>query len=137
MRESHCDFFRGREAVFTIKNHRVRTVEHEHRSAGRLVFALVDLQIGIFNVERQGETLALDGTGERGRYVEVERVAELIGFRRPAGLDAGRKVASVVASKAGFAERAEQVTQGFEAQEVEALVGDFKLGLRSAFADLA
>ena len=42
-----------------------------------------------------------------------------------------------MASEAGFAERAEQVAQGFEAEEVEALVGDFEFGLLLVLADLA
>jgi hypothetical protein len=50
-------------------------------------------------------------------------------LRSAAGFDAGGEVARVVASEAGFAERAEQIAQGFEAEEVEALVGDFEFGL--------
>jgi hypothetical protein len=42
-----------------------------------------------------------------------------------------------VASKARFAERAQQIAQRFEAEEVEALVGDFELGLLGVFADLS
>ena len=45
MRERHGNFFRGSEAVFAVENHRVRAVEHQHRRAGGLVLALVDLQV--------------------------------------------------------------------------------------------
>ena len=83
------------------------------------------------------QAFALDGAGERGGDVEVERVSELVGARGAAGLDAGGEVAGVVASKAGFAERAEQVAQGFEAEEVEAFVSDFEFGLLLVLADLA
>ena len=85
----------------------------------------------------RAEAFALDGAGKRGRNVEVECVAELVGLGRPAGFDAGGEVAGVVASEAGFAERAEQVAQRFEAEEVEALVGDFEFGLLLVFADLS
>ena len=107
----------------------MRAVEHEHGGAGRLVLALVNLQVGVFDVERQIEAFALDGAGESRGDVEVEGVAELVGFGGAAGFDAGGQVAGVVASEAGFAEGAEQVAQGFEAEEVEALVGDFEFGL--------
>src|ERR1035438_6187475 len=137
MRERHGNFFRGSEAVFAIKNHRVRAVEHQDRGAGRLIFALVHLQVAVFDVERQGEALALDGARERGRNIEVKRVAEFVGAGSAAGFDAGREVAGVVTSKAGFAERAEQGAQRLEAEEVEALVGDFKFSLWRVLADLA
>ena len=115
----------------------MRAVEHEDRGAGRLVLALVDLQVGIFDVERQREAFALDGAGERGGDVEVERVAELVGAGSAAGFDAGGEVAGVVASEAGFAKGAEQVAERFEAEEVEALVGDFEFGLLGVFTELA
>jgi len=46
-------------------------------------------------------------------------------------------VAGVVASEAGFAEGAEEVAEGFEAEEVKALVGDFELGLLLRVPDLS
>src|ERR1700677_415470 len=96
----------------------------------------MDLQIGVFDVERQREAFALDGAGERSGDVEIERVAELIGFRSPAGLDASGEVAGVVASEAGFAERAEQIAERFEAEEVEAFVGYFKFCMGCVFSGL-
>ncbi len=41
-----------------------------------------------------------------------------------------------MASEAGLAKRAEQVAQGFEAEEVETFVGDFELCLRRVFSEL-
>ena len=63
---------------------------------------------------------------ERGGGVEVERVAKFVALRRAVGLDAGGPMVRVVAAEARFAERSEQIAQRFEAQEVEALVGDFE-----------
>ena len=72
------DFFCRREAIFAVQNHRVRAVEHEHRCTGRLVFALMHLQVGILDVEGQAEAFALDGIGEGRRDIEVESVAEFV-----------------------------------------------------------
>src|SRR5579864_2076593 len=95
------------------------------------------LQIGIFDVERQGEAFALNGAGERCGDVEVERVAELVGARSATRFNAGGEVAGIVASEAGLAERAEQIAQGFEAEEIETLVGNFEFCLRRILADLS
>ena len=45
------------------------------------------------------EAFALNGARERRRDVEIERVAELVGLGRSAGLDSGSEVARVVASE--------------------------------------
>src|SRR5208283_4691440 len=117
-RQRHRYFFRRREAVFAIKNHRVRAVEHKHRRARRLILALMNLQVGVLDVERQGKPFALNGAGKRGRDIEVERVAEFVSLGSPAGFNSSGQIARVVASKAGFAERAEQITQRLEAKKV-------------------
>src|SRR5580704_16534009 len=94
------------------------------------------LQIRVFDVERQRESFALDRARQRRRNVEIERIAELVSLGGPAGLNAGGKIARIVASKAGFAQRSQKITQRFEAEEVEALVGNLELGLLR-FAGLA
>src|ERR1700752_233940 len=96
------------------------------------------LQVGVLDVERQVEPLALDCVRKRRGDVEIQRVAELIGFGRPAGFDAGREVAGVMAPETGFAQRTEQVAQRFETEKVQTLVGDFEsrlLRLSSLSAD--
>src|SRR5690349_3830016 len=95
------------------------------------------LQIRIFNIQRHSETFTLNGTGERCRNVEIQRVTEFIMTRGAAGFDAGSHVAGVVTSKTGFAQRAEQVTQGFETEKVEALVSDLEFRLLLGLTDLA
>ena len=137
MRQCHRYFLRGREAVLAIEDHRMRAVEHEHRRTRRLVLALVDLQVAVFDVQRQFEPFALDCIRKRGRDVEVERVAELVGLRRSAGFYARGHVARVVTAKARLAERSQQVAQRFESQKIEALVGDLEAGLLLAFANLS
>ena len=72
---------------------------------------------------------APDGREQRLADIQIQRVAELVLLRRARGLDAGRQVARVVPPEAGFAERAEQILQRLESEEVERLVGDFELHL--------
>src|SRR5208283_1885228 len=79
----------------------------------------------------------LDGAGQRGGDVEVERVAELVGFRRSAGLDAGGLIARIMAAEAGFAQRTHQIAQRAEPKEVNSLAGDFEACRRLRFADLS
>ena len=87
------------------------------------------LQIGVFDVERQRKPLTLDCTRQRSRDVEIERIAEFVSLGRSAGFDAGRQIARIVPSKARFAQGSQQIPQRLEAQEIETLVGNFKLGL--------
>ena len=78
--------------------------------------------------------MALD---ERRGDVQVQRVAELVALGGAAGLDAGGEIARVVASEAGFAQRAQQVAQRLEAEKVQALVGDLELACVCGLPDLA
>src|SRR5580700_6188394 len=94
------------------------------------------LQVRVLEVQRQAEPLALNRIGERCSDVEVERVAEFVGSRSPAGFDAGGKITRVVPSEARFAERAEQVAQSFESEKVKALIGDFEFRLLPALSGL-
>ena len=77
----------------------MRAVEHEHGRARGLVFALMDVEVGVLDVQGQLEPLALDRAGEGCCYVEVQSVAKLVQLGSAAGLDAGRHVAGVVAAK--------------------------------------
>src|SRR5438309_673815 len=74
------------------------------RGSRRLVLSLVYLQIGILDVERQLESLALNRTGERAGDIEIECVAEFVDLGSSAGLDSRRQVAGIVAAEAGLAE---------------------------------
>src|SRR3981189_3817164 len=115
----------------------MRAVEHQHRRARRLVFALMHLQVAVFKVERKPEPFALYGRGKCGCDIEVQSVAKFILFRAAARLDAGRHVARVMTSKTRFAERPQKIAQGFESQEIEALVGDLELRLLLRIAYLS
>ena len=61
MRERHGDVLGRREAVFAVKDHGVRAVEHDDGRAGALILALVHLQVAVLDVERQSR-------GLRGRW---------------------------------------------------------------------
>src|SRR6266404_4151667 len=99
----------------------MRAVKHDDGGAGRLVLTLMHLQVTVFNIDRQMQPFTLNGGRKRGRDVEVESVAKLIGLGGPAGFDSGGQVARVMAAKAGAAQRSQQVAQRLEAQEVQAL----------------
>src|SRR5271157_2429256 len=94
------------------------------------------LKVAVFDVEREVQALALDGAGERGGDVEIERVAEFVRLGCAAGLDSRSQVAGVVTAEARFAQRSHQIAQRAEPEKVESLVGDFKARLRLRFANL-
>ena len=104
----------------------MRAVQHEHGGAGRLVLRLVHQQVAVVDVERHLEAFA----AKRGESVPLMsrfmRVAELVGLGLARGLHAGGQVARVVAAEGGLAQRAQQVAQGAEAQEVDALLGELE-----------
>ena len=140
VRECHGDALGWREAVFAVENHRVRAVEQHDRGAGGLVIGLLDLQVGVFEVQLavvaiEVRAFAGEDVRECGGDVEVEGIAEFVGFGAAVGLDAGGFVARIVATERGFAERAEEFAEGLVAEEVHAFVGDFKAGV-FAFAAL-
>ena len=107
-------------------------IEHQHRGAGALILALVDVQVAVFHVERHFGALAPDGGKERLADIQVQRVAELVGLGRAGGLHAGGQVARIVAAEARFSERSEQVLERLEAQKIERLIGDFEARLAVA-----
>ena len=137
MRERHGHLLGRREAVFAVQNHGVRAIQHHHRGAGALILALVHVQIVVLQVERQADAFARDRRAERRGGIQVQRVAELVRLRSAAGFDAGGPMARVVAAKARFAQRAEQIAQRLEAQKVQALVGHFEARLTFGHAGLA
>ena len=103
-------------------------IEHQHRGAGALVFALVDLQILVIEIERGLQAVAADRGEQRGIDVQIQRVAKLIAAAGALGFDAGGKLAGIMPAKTGFSERTQQVAQGFEPEKIERLVGDLELG---------
>ncbi len=50
--EGHGDALGGGEAVFAVEDHGVRAVEQDDGGAGALVVGLLDLEVGVFEVER-------------------------------------------------------------------------------------
>jgi hypothetical protein len=49
-----------REAILAVQDHAVAAIQHQHRGAGALIFGLVHVQVGIFQIERNLQALALD-----------------------------------------------------------------------------
>jgi hypothetical protein len=83
-------------------------------------------------------TFALNRGEQRGVDVEIDRVAKLVRFAGGGGFDAGRKIRRVVTSGGAFAETAEQVSQRFVTEKVEAFFGDFEMDVaRQRFGDFA
>src|SRR5438309_5826110 len=60
---------------------------------------------------------------KRCRGIEVERVAELVLFRRADRFDAGRLLARVVPSEAALAQGSEQIAKRAVPEKIERLVG--------------
>ena len=76
--QRHRDFLGRRKAIFAVQNHAVAAIEHQHRSAGALIFALVDLEVLIIQFERRLQAVAAN-RGEQSRIdVQIHRVAKLI-----------------------------------------------------------
>ncbi len=135
--EGHGDTLGGGEAVFAVEDHGVGAVEQDDGGAGGGVVGLVDVDVGVVDVEGGvlfafdggGEAFAGEDGGEGGGDVEVEGVAELVELGGAVGFDAGGFVAGVVAAEVGFAEGAEEFAESFVAEEVHAFVGDFEAGV--------
>src|ERR1700686_1406528 len=95
------------------------------------------LQVAVLKVQRKPEAFSLNRRRKRRRDVKVQRVAKFILLRRATRFDARRHVAPAMTSKTPFPERTQEIAQGFESQEVEALVGDLELRLLLRVADLS
>ncbi len=70
VRERHGDALGGREAIFAVEDHRVRAVEQNDGGAGGLVVGLLDVEIGVLEIEfagAVGRALAREDVVKRGR----------------------------------------------------------------------
>src|SRR5262249_34227769 len=126
MGERHGDALGRSEAVFAVENHAMRTIEHDDGGTRGLVFALVDHEVLVADVDGDCGTVAANGVEESFADVEIKGVAEFVLAGDAASFDTGGEVASVVAAEAAAAEGTEKIAQRFEAEEVDGLVGDFK-----------
>ena len=61
-----------------VEHHRVADVEEQHRRARRPILGLVHHQVSVLEIQRYAQSFTFDGLRERGRDVEVHRVAELV-----------------------------------------------------------
>src|SRR5688500_20080827 len=78
-----------------------------------------------------------DGVQDRAARVDVERVAELVGFRRRHRLDARAQMTGVVAAGAAPADGSQQVAQRPIAEEVERLVRHLEANLAGVLSHSA
>src|SRR5687767_1913322 len=104
----------------------MRAVEHDYRRARRAVILLVYVKVPVLEVQWKRKAFARDGRQQRGVYVEVDRVAELVRLRSECGLDARCLVVSVVTTDRRLAETAEKFLKRFVAEKVEPLFRDLK-----------
>jgi hypothetical protein len=115
----------------------MRAVEHDHRRTRRTVILLMHVEVSIFEIDRDGQTLSRDRGKERRVYIEIDRVTELILLRAERGFDAGVEIVSFVSSDRRFAETAEKFLQRFVTKKVEPLFRDFEFDVsRKRLADL-
>src|SRR5271170_2662439 len=104
MRKRERDTLRWSEAVLAIQNHAVAAIEQKNRRARALIFALMDHQVGVIELDGNARAVALNGVEKRCANVHVQRVAEFIGLRRAAGFHSGGEVARIVPAKAALAQ---------------------------------
>ncbi len=78
MSERHRYLLRRRETVFAVENHAVAAIEHQHRRAGALILALIDVEVFVLQVQRNLNSLALHGGEECLADIQVERVPEFV-----------------------------------------------------------
>src|ERR1043165_3685084 len=98
----------------------------------------MNVQVLIFEIERNVKTVALYRRQERGVHVEIDRVAKLVTLARGRGFNAGRKINGVVTTRRALAETAEQIAQRFVTEEVETFLGDFEAHVaRQRFGKIA
>ncbi len=78
--ERHGDALGGGEAVFAVEDHGVGAVEQDDGGAGGLVVGLVDVEVGVLDVERR-VLFAFDGGAMPSRAKTLERVAVMSRLR--------------------------------------------------------
>src|SRR5262249_53208258 len=100
VRQSQSNFLSGRKTVLAVKNHAVAAIEHEHGSAGALVFALVDVQVRVIHIQRNLRAFALDGGEQSLTDIKIEGVAELVPLRGARRLNSRGEIPRVVPSEA-------------------------------------
>src|SRR5579864_7995622 len=137
MRERHGHALRGSETVLAIENHAVAAIEQNDCGAGAVIFALVNHEVGVRHVDGNLRALAPHGVEESFAYVEIHGVAEFVGTRDAAGLDAGREVTRVVTAEDAAAQRAQKILQGFEAEKIDGFVSNLESCLGLALVRLA
>ena len=79
MRQGHRDALGRSEAIFAVKNHAVTAIEKKNGGARTLVFALMDGEVAVLEIDGNFDAVAANGVGERLANVEIENVAEFIG----------------------------------------------------------
>src|SRR6267378_3196276 len=104
----------------------MRTIEHYHRRARRLIVTLMHVQIAILQIDRHLQTLALNRRQQRRVHVEIDRIAKLVGLARAFGFDTGGQMRGVVAAERTLAQTTKQTPQSFVTEKVETLLRHFE-----------
>src|ERR1700752_911905 len=86
----------------------------------------MNVKILVLEIQRNLQTLALNGRQKRGVNVEIDRVAKLVALAGRGGLDARRKINRVVTAGCAFAETPKHISQRFVAEKIETLFSDFE-----------
>ena len=58
------------------------------------------LEVGVFEIERQLESFALNRARKGCRNIQIQSIAKFVALRGAAGLNSGGQIASVVPPKA-------------------------------------
>src|ERR1051326_884302 len=85
------------------------------------------VQVLVFKVQRHCQTFALNRRKQGRVYVEIDGVAELVGFADGFRLDAGREMPRVMTADRTFAQTPQQISQRLVAEKIQSLFGNFKL----------
>src|SRR5579875_81967 len=128
MRERERYFLGWCKAILAIEDHAVAAIEHKHSCARAKILGLMHVEVGILLVEGKPQALALQCGKERGAHIQVEQVTKLIGFGTTACIDAGSKIACVMSPEARLSELAQQVFEGFIAEEINRFICHLKAG---------